>query len=177
MSLQSKSQQTADHAAVTEPRLQYWLTIVPLITSAISGTLALVPQTANLFGPFDYVAEVLLGVCVVGIIVFAIGLIRGRSSFGERKDAPLISRGTVGITLIAAAPVLALLVWYTGLRLPPSEQEIVDKEIALGDTDLNLHDFSGARDHYRTALLHAPRRGSIRARIQDAEDRMRMKGN
>lgn len=155
-------------------RLEYWLKVIALVTSAVSGILVLVPQTTSLFGPFDYGAEALLIVFVIGIIIFATGLVRPKSEGqGSRK-----STRVVGVGLIVAAPLCAWLFWYTTLRLPPAKEEMVQREIALGDTELKvLKDPAKARDHYRNALLLAPRRGSIRAKINDAEERIRLKGD
>jgi hypothetical protein len=159
---------------IKAPRLEYWLKVIPLVTSAVSGVLVLVPQTTSLFGPFDYGAEALLIVCVIGIIVFAAGLVRSKT---EGRASPNSNR-IFGVVLIVAAPLFAGLLWYTTLRLPPEKEEMVQREIALGDTELKvLNDPEKAHNHYRNALLLAPRKGSIRAKMQDAKDRIRVKGD
>lgn len=158
-------------------RLERWLKIVPLIVSAVSGVLALIPTTLSLFGPFDFAAEVFLVICAAGIMIFAIGLTRATHSSKTRAQVASNPIRLLGFTLIGATPILALLLWYNVLRLTRDQEEVVKKEVARGDAELYvLHDPSAALDHYRTALLIAPRRGSIRAKVEDAQERIRLKG-
>jgi hypothetical protein len=168
-------QQEADNVPA-ESRLEYWLKVVPLIVGGVSGIFAFIPQTSYIFGPFDYIAEALLIICVAGIIGFSIGLVRTKASNNTPPQSAIRQR-RMGWILIIAAPLLAGVIWHYVLPLSPAKEEIVQREIALGDTELQIfHNPSGARDHYRNALLVAPRRGSIRVKIQDAEERMRLKG-
>jgi len=147
--------------------LEYWLKIVGLIVTAVSGVIVAIPQASGLIGPFDYTAEALLIVCVLGVVVFGLGLILGKP---WRKR-----RGIIGVTAIVVAPVIAWWLWYSFLQLSPTEKERVRREVALGDAELLLGNPSRAREHYGNAALLAPRRGSIRAKMQDAEARMRSK--
>jgi len=169
------------NAANEEPKdsgLEYWVKIIPLITSAVSGVLAFIPQTSNLFGPFDYSAETLLVICIIGIVFFAVRLAQVWPKPKKSAEVPLFPTRLVGIVIIVAAPLLGWLLWFTMLRLPPDKEEMVKREIAIGDTELRiLNNPTKAREHYRNALLLAPRRGSIRAKVQDAEERMRQKGD
>lgn len=153
--------QRAGGKPVAASRFGYWLKNVTLTTSAISGVLALIPKAANAFGPFDHVVEVLLGICVAGIMMFALTLVQAEAS--QRK---------LGITLLVVAPVFGLVLWYTELRLPPAEDEIVKTEIADGNVELNIRNNPReALVHYHIAQQQAPRRGSIRAKIEEAEKR------
>jgi hypothetical protein len=68
------------------------------------------------------------------------------------------------------------LLWFFFLRLSFEKRQYVDREIALGDAELNvLNNPAKAREHYGNALIAAPRLGSIRAKAQDAQER-RSKG-
>ena len=178
MSVRRNPPKRQDDETVKASRLDYWLKVLPLITSAVSGVLVIIPQTSNLFGPFDYAAETLLIICVLGVIVFAIGLLRAKQSTEKGRQGSRLSTRLTGIALIVAAPLIAWFLWYTTLRLPPEKEEMVRKEIALGDTELRiLENPRKACEHYREALLLAPRRGSIRAKLQDAQERSRTKGD
>jgi hypothetical protein len=157
-------------------QLEYWLKLFLLITSAGSATLALLPQASSLFGSLDYGAEILLSVAVVGVMTYLIFAFR-KERFKTGK-AGLNSKHVILIGLVILTPVLGFILWRQVLRVPPDKEEIIKREIALGDNAIKiLKDPEEARDHYRNALLLAPRRGSIRAKVQDAEERMRLKGN
>jgi len=160
--------------AAGQPRLQRWIKAVPLFTSAVAGVLSLVPQVASIFGPFDYTGEVLLVICVIGIIFFAIGIIQGQP-LENTGQPPLASPRVIGTAMIVVSPILAFFLWYAVLRLPPDKAKKVQEEVALGDTELLIDAPKDAIAHYRKALQLAPRKGSIRAKIQNAEDYKRDK--
>jgi hypothetical protein len=165
--LAAESFGVGDNAGEKKPKdaADGWLKNISLVIGIIAGIVALIPQTSSLFGPFDYAAETLLVICVLGIIVFGVSLVRSNPT-----------RRT-GWALVVAAPIVALLLWYSVLRLPPQKRKQVEKEVALGDAELNvLHNPAKAREHYGNALLLAPRLGSIRAKMQDAQER-RSKGD
>jgi len=150
-------------------RLRRWLKNIPLITSAVSAVLALIPKLGSVFGPFDYTGEVLLGICALGIIVFAIGMIR-EESHGNKSLTALSSRRTIGIVLIVASPIIALVLWYTVLRLPSQVTAEVKTYVLLGDTEFKLNNADGAIEYYNKALALAPRKASVRAKLKIAED-------
>ena len=150
------------------------LKIVSLVIGIIAGIVALIPQTSSLFGPFDYAAETLLVICALGMIGFGVSLVRSKSAEDRLR---FDSTRRAGWAFVVAAPIVAILLWYSFLRLPPEKRELVEKEVALGDAELNvLHNPAKAREHYGNALLLAPRLGSIRAKMQDAQER-RSKGD
>jgi hypothetical protein len=158
------------------PRLQRWLKTIPLITSAVSGVLALVPKLGSILGPFDYTGEVLLGICALGIMVFAAGMIREEGSV-NKPSSSLFSRRTIGISVMVASPIVALILWYTVLRLPPQVAAQVATDVQLGDTELSsLDNPSGAIEYYNKALALAPRKASIRAKLKIAEAQKRERG-
>jgi hypothetical protein len=145
-----------------------WLRTISLVVGFIAGVLALIPQASSLFGPFDYAAETLLVICSLGIIFFGVSLLRSKPSPDKPRNLPR----RLGWLLILGAPVLTVLLWFFFLRLPSERRQYVEREVALGDAELNvLHNPAKAREHYGNALLAAPRLGSIRAKMQDAQER------
>lgn len=174
--LAAESFGVGDNAGEKKPKdaADGWLKNTSLVIGIIAGIVALIPQTSSLFGPFDYAAETLLVICASGIIVFGVSLVRSNSAADKASSD---STRRTGWALVLAAPIVAILLWYSVLRLPPEKREEVEKEVALGDAELNvLHNPAKAREHYGNALLLAPRLGSIRAKMQDAQER-RSKGD
>jgi hypothetical protein len=142
-------------------KLERTVKVVSLIVSAISGILVLIPRA---FGPFDYAAEAFLAVCVLGFVVFGVSIILAKP---RRRR-----RSFVGWTAVLAAPLVASWLWYSFLRLSRTDEETVRREVARGDAELIVNNPAGALEHYGNAALLAPRRGSIRAKMKDAEGRM-----
>lgn len=148
--------------------LEYWLKIAGAIVALISAVFVAIPQASSFLGPFDYTAEALLTVSVLSVVAVGLSLILAKA--GDLK------RRLIGVSLVVVAPLLALLLWYSFLRLSPKDEANVQREVALGDAELILHNPARAREHYGNAAILAPRRGSIRAKMQDAEARMKLKG-
>jgi lysylphosphatidylglycerol synthetase-like protein (DUF2156 family) len=142
--------------------LEKWLKNIGLVISIISGLLALIPQASNLFGSFDHSAEVLLVVCAIGVTIATLSLIR-TSTANKRR---------MGIALFIAVPVITYFLWYALLRVPPDKEQQLEKEVETGNEEKELLHFEEARDHYQKAMEIAPRRGSIRVKLQEAEARI-----
>lgn len=157
-----------EEAPPSKGGLEYWLKLAGAIVALVSGVLVAIPQASSFLGPFDYTAEALLTVCVFGVI--AVGLSLMVPQAGQRR------RRRIGVALVVVTPLLAFLFWRSFLRLSPTDEAKVQREVALGDAELILHNAPGAREHYGNAAILAPRRGSIRAKMQDAEARMKSKG-
>lgn len=166
-----KNQKPKPRAETTDgTRLRQWLKTVPLMTSAVACVLALIPNLGSIFGPFDYAGEVLLGICALGIMFFAVGMIRGEGSTDTGASFPS-SRRVMGISLMVASPIFALILWYVFLRLPPQEAAQVATYVQLGDTEFFiLGNPSGAIEDYNKALALAPRKASIREKLKLAEE-------
>jgi hypothetical protein len=157
-----------EEAAPSKGSLEYWLKIAGAIVALVSGVLVAIPQASSFLGPFDYTAEALLTLCVLGVIAFGLSLIVAKPRHPKRRR--------IGVAVVVVAPLLALLFWHSFLRLSPTDEASVQRDVALGDAELILHNPARAREHYGNAAIIAPRRGSIRAKMQDAETRMKSKG-
>jgi len=153
----------------TNSQVEFWLKRIALIISTLSGIIAFIPQLSGIFGPFDYAAEIFLLIFAAGIIFYGITLLR----IGVTEKSKLNHLRSLGLILIIITPVLVFILWVTFLKIPPEVEKEIKLELARGETDLELDRLHQALKHFKNAQLLAPRRGSIRARIQDIEERIK----
>jgi hypothetical protein len=139
------------------------LEIVGPVMALVSGLLALVNQSYDVFWSFDYAPELLLALCCLGLMAYGTRLLLRRPS----KKMPQSRFRYAGFALIVLAPVAGILFWSYTMRLSPENRQVFEGHRLKAEAYEEIGYRDDAIREYEAASRIAPSKGSIKQKLRD----------
>jgi hypothetical protein len=143
---------------------------ISLVVGVLSAVLGFVAKAYDLLLPLYYAPEILLGLSAAAGVALGVTLVvsarAGRPGPAAGIGGSPRAKVSLGIALAVLAPVVAVALWWSALRLPPNKRAEVEFYVQSARRAQEFGMPAQALDQYRKALQIDSRRVDIRREVE-----------